>query len=192
LERRFKITINDFTKHLGINIDCLDLGEVKLRQRKLLGALFKEYPPTGRKANQPQHISRTNANDNVNDQGNEPCEQREYLHLLGMLNYIAHTQPDISTALSYAATKNMNPTKANFKEFLLVVDYLWQMKEKELILHPAQDKNAPLKLICHVDASYLAHEDAKSHAGYCLSFGKCGSFYSKSSKQKLVSTSSTC
>ncbi|MFO0446982.1 MAG: Ty1/Copia family ribonuclease HI, partial [Planctomyces sp.] len=45
--------------------------------------------------------------------------------------------------------------------------------------------------ICHVDASYLAHEDAKSHTGYCLSFGKFGSFYSKSSKQKLVATSST-
>jgi hypothetical protein len=25
-----------------------------------------------------------------------------------------------------------------------------------------QEKDAPLKLICHVDASYLAHSDAKS------------------------------
>jgi len=64
---------------------------VKSGQRKLLGALFEEYPPTGRKANQPQSISRNDANENVNDQGNEPCEQREYLHFLGMLNYIAHT-----------------------------------------------------------------------------------------------------
>jgi hypothetical protein len=191
LERRFKITINDFTEHLGINIDRLNSGAVKLRQRKLLGALFEEYPLTGRKANQPQHTSRTNANDNVNDQVNEPCEQREYLHLLGMLNYIAHTRLDISTALSYAATKNTNPTKANFKELLLVVDYLWQTKEKGLILHPGQGKNAPNTLTCHVDASYLAHKDAKSHTGYCLSFGKFGSFYSKSSKQKLVATSST-
>jgi hypothetical protein len=108
-----------------------------------------------------------------------------------MLNYISHTRPDISTALSYAATKNKNPTKANFDELLLVVDYLWQTKEKGFILHPAPYKNAPLTLICHVDASYLAHEDAKSHTGYCLSFGKFGSFYSKSSKQKLVATSST-
>jgi len=191
LERKFKITINDFTKHLGINIDHLNSGAVKLRQRKLLGALFEEYPPTGRKANQPQPISRNDANKNVNDQGNEPCEQREYLHLLGMLNYIAHTQPDISTALSYAATKNANPIKANFEELLRVVDYLWQTKEKGLILHPAPYKNTPLTLICHVDAYYLAHEDIKSHTGYCLSFGKFGSFYSKSSKQKLVATSST-
>ena len=191
LEQKFKITINDFTKHLGINIDRLNSGAVKLRQRKLLGNLFEEYPPSGRRANQPQRISRNDAMNTVDDQGNQPCDQREYLHLLGMLNYISHTRPDISTALSYAATKNTNPTKANFDELLLVVDYLWQTKEKGLILHPAPYKNAPLTLICHVDASYLAHEDAKSHTGYCLSFGKFGSFYSKSSKQKLVATSST-
>ena len=71
------------------------------------------------------------------------------------------------------------------------MDYLWQTKEKGLILHPAQEKNAPLKLICHADASYLAHSDAKSHTGYCLSFGNFRSFYSKSSKQKLVATSLT-
>jgi len=108
-----------------------------------------------------------------------------------MLNYISHTRLDISTALSYAASKNTHLTKANFDELLLVVDYLWQTKEKGLILHPAPYKNAPLTLICHVDASYLAHKDAKSHTGYCLSFGEIGSFYSKSSKQMLVATSST-
>jgi hypothetical protein len=72
---------------------------VKLRQRKLLGALFEEYPPSGRKASQPQRLNR-NDEHGVNDQGKEPCGQREYLHLLGMLNYIAHSRPDISTALS--------------------------------------------------------------------------------------------
>ena len=190
LQQKFKITSHDFTKHLGINIERLESGAVKLRQRKLLGALFDEYPPSGRKVNQPQRAKRMDTN-NVNDQEKEPCEQREYLHLLGMLNYIAHSRPDISTALSYAATKNSNPTKEDFNELLLVVDYLWQTKEKGLILHPTQERNSPLKLICHVDASYLAHPDAKSHTGYCLSFGKFGSFYSKSSKQKLVATSST-
>ena len=157
----------------------------------MLGSLFEEYPPSGRGVNQPQRISRNDAMKTVDDQGNQPCDKREYLHLLGMLNYISHTRPDISTALSYAATKNTNPTKANFDELLLVVDYLWQTKEKGLILHPAPYKNAPSTLICHIDASHLAHRDAKSHTGYCLLFGKFGSFYSKSSKQKLVATSST-
>jgi len=92
LEQKFKITINDFTKHLGINIDHLNSGAVKLRQRKLSGSQFEEYPPTGRRVNEPQHISRNDATKTVNDQGNQPCEQREYLHLFGMLNYISHTR----------------------------------------------------------------------------------------------------
>jgi len=41
------------------------------------------------------------------------------------------------------------------------------------------------------DASYLAHEDAKSHTGYFLSFYEFGSFYSRTSKKKLDTTSST-
>ena len=48
----------------------------------------------------------------------------------------------------------------------------------------------PLTLIYHVDASYLAHKDAKSHTGYCMSLGRFGSFYAKSMKQKLIATSS--
>jgi hypothetical protein len=108
------------------------------------------------------------------------------------MHYIAYCCPDNSMALSFAATKNSNPMTQDFKDLQLVlVYYLWQTKEKGLILHPAQNKNAPPQLICHVDASYLAHPDAKSHTGYCLSFGRFGSVYSKSSKQKLLATSST-
>ena len=42
-----------------------------------------------------------------------------------------------------------------------------------------------------MDASDLAHKDAKSHTDYCMSLGRFGSFYAKSIKQKLVAKSST-
>jgi hypothetical protein len=51
--------------------------------------------------------------------------------------------------------------------------------------------NRELILTCYVDASYLTLHDSKSHTGFCLSFGEIGTFYSKSSKQTLVATSST-
>jgi hypothetical protein len=62
-------------------------------------------------------IMKANAND-ANDQDKEPCEQHEYFHLLRMLNDISHSHPDISTALSYAATKSSDPTKQDFKDLL--------------------------------------------------------------------------
>jgi hypothetical protein len=51
-------------------------------------------------------------------------------------------------------------------------------------------RNADLQLRCYVDASYLTHQDSKSHTGYTMSFGTIGTFYSKSLKQTAVSTSS--
>ena len=48
----------------------------------------------------------------------------------------------------------------------------------------------PLTIYCYVDASYLLHNDSKSHTGYTISFGPTGSFISKSKKQNLISTSS--
>jgi hypothetical protein len=56
LEKKFKITINDFTKHLGINVDRLNSGAVKLRQRKLLGSLFEESTNREKSEPTPMHI----------------------------------------------------------------------------------------------------------------------------------------
>ena len=62
------------------------------------------------------------------------------------------------------------------------------MQDIGLILK-AGEPNRDLILKCYVDASYLTHPDSESHHGYCI--GGIGSFYSKSSKQQLISTSST-
>ena len=48
----------------------------------------------------------------------------------------------------------------------------------------------PLKLHAYIDASYGVHEDGKSHSALALTLGQ-GSILAKSSKQKLVTKSST-
>ena len=68
--------------------------------------------------------------------------------------------------------------------------YAEATQEEGLILKVGKP-NRDLILKCYVDANYLIHPNSKSHQGYCLSFGDIGTFYSKSSKQQLVSTSST-
>ena len=44
---------------------------------------------------------------------------------------------------------------------------------------------------CEVDASYLIHPDSKGHTGYTIGLHPNGTFYNRSAKQTLVSTSST-
>ena len=50
--------------------------------------------------------------------------------------------------------------------------------------------DTPVKVIAYIDASYAVHADKKSHTGCIITLGK-GAIYSKSSTQKLNTTSST-
>jgi hypothetical protein len=121
----------------------------------------------------------------------EEVTQMEYLHLLGMLNYMTRSRPDISTALSFAATHSAKPMEGHLEELKHIVQYLWNTRERSLIIRKGNSPNSPLTLTCYVDASYLTHPDSRSHSGYCMSFGNIGTFYVKSSKQQLMATSST-
>ena len=189
MTKRFEITVNaEADHHLGVNIQRLEDGSLKLTQSKLLTAIFEECadalagmssrPTVPLKPNKPQ------------DGDDSAYEKRDYLHLLGMLNYLLRSRPDIATALSYAATKSPSPTRQDYDNLLDIVRYLWKTKHVGLIIRPG-NAGEPLRLKCYVDASFLSHGDSRGHSGYCLALGDLSSFYSKSSKQQLVATSST-
>ena len=114
----------------------------------------------------------------------------DYLHLEGALIYLTKSRPDIQTAVSFGATHSVSPTRGDFDELIHCLKYLQSTRECGLVLRAGRP-GRELVLKCYVDASWLTHPDSKSHQGYCLSFGDIGTFYSKSSKQQLVSTSST-
>jgi hypothetical protein len=119
-----------------------------------------------------------------------PLDQTKYLHLLGAMIYLTKSRPDIATAVSFGAVFAAHPTMGAYRELLHCLKYLYDTKSHGLILR-AGAANREFKLKCYVDASYLTHSDSKSHTGFCMSFGDVGTFYSKSSKQTLVATSST-
>jgi histone deacetylase 1/2 len=164
-------------------------GSVKLTQKKLLHLIFEEYCPEEIKGVRGTSVPARSTLSIPDD--DEPILQRDYLHLLGMLNYLTRSRPDIATALSFAATHSSNPLQSNFNQLLLVVRYLWDTRDKSLIIRRGSGPDSPLILTCYVDASYLTHPDSRSHTGYCMSFGTTGTFYVKSTKQQLVATSST-
>jgi len=188
LRERYKITVNEeVNEYLGIKMTNLSNGDVKLTQPKLLSGLFEEHKDDidyNKSVLSPQRLTHLQDNDQT------PMDQTEYLHLLGALIYLTKSRPDISTAVSFGSVHAAKPTRGAYSELLLIVHYLWQTQEQGLILK-ALEPGRNLRLTCYVDASYLTHADSKSHTGFCLSFGEIGTFYSKSSKQTLVTTSST-
>lgn len=189
LKKKYEITVDlDVSSYLGIHIEKTSGGDRLLSQPKLLNDLFEEFKPwdlvgTSR-VQAPMRMESSQCKDPTK------VSARVYLHLLGILLYLTKTRPEISTAVSFAATKASNPTQGDYEELLHCVQYLYNTKDKCLTLIKGKP-NRDLVLKCFVDASYLTHSDSKSHSGYCLSFGDVGTFYSKSAKQSLISTSST-
>ena len=190
VKSQFKITVkSDVDLYLGIHFDYLPNGDVKITQPKLLQGLLEEYKDelAMHRARVPITPQRKESSKSITD---EPIDPSEYLHLEGALIYLTKSRPDIQTTVSFGATHSVNPTRGDFEELIHCLKYLESTQNTGLILK-AGEPFRELILKCYVDASYLTHPDSKSHQGYCLSFGDIGSFYSKSSKQQLVSTSST-
>jgi hypothetical protein len=186
---KFPYTAQDnLDSFLGIHIDKQTDGSVKLTQPKLLAEIFEEFKPKDMR-DTPKVLTPQSSKDD-DTWSNVPINRTTYLHLLGALLYVVKSRPDIATAVSFAATYAVNPTEGAYEELLRCVQYLWNTREAGLVLQTGIP-GSELKLRCYVDASYLTHKDSKSHTGYCLSFGTIGTFYARSTKQTLMTTSST-
>jgi hypothetical protein len=188
--KKYQYTVqHDVESYLGIAITRLPDGTVRLTQPKLLAELFAEFEDMiiGQRAVTTPHSGKSEMSP---DWDSTPIERQKYLHLLGALLYVTMSRPDIATAVSFAATHSVSPSEGAYRELIRCVQYLYHTQEVGLVLHPGKP-GEDLILRCFVDASYLTHSDSKSHTGYCLSFGTIGTFYSKSTKQTVVTTSST-
>jgi hypothetical protein len=188
---KFKITVvEDVKEYLGISMETLENGDCRLTQPKLLGGILSEYEDQLSTKLMRTIISPQRVHDEAAVANSKRMDQTEYLHLLGSLIYMTKSRPDIATAVSFAATYAAQPTEGAFKEMLHILRYLSETRLCGITLK-AGVAGRELSLRCYVDASYLTHRDSKSHTGYCMSFGTVGTFYSKSGKQTLVTTSST-
>jgi hypothetical protein len=191
MREKFEITvINEVEEYLGIKMDYMANGDVKLTQPKLLGALLDEHSVELESMSMRGIPSPQRDQDTFKIESSAEMGRTEYLHLLGALIYLTKSRPDIATAVSFSSTYSAKPTVGAYAELLLILQYLKRTRDYGLVLR-AGFPGRELKLTCYVDASYLTHSDSKSHTGYTLSFGEVGTFYSKSSKQTLVATSST-
>ena len=193
----YPITVDyNVTSHLGIGLIYNDDGSVTLNQSKLLQQIFAEHPQLQTKSKYPmltKFNTQTRNEEEENEIKNEVIDK--YGRLLGQLNYLPISRPDITTSVSYSATKSKNPRPEDFEALLQIVSYLKQTEDYGLTLYPRNpEENDNLYLTAYVDAAYMSHPDSSSHTGFCISLGSMhprSYFYTKSSKQKCIATSST-
>ena len=83
-------------------------------------------------------------------------------------------------------TRVREPTVQDYGKLQRLLKYVNNSRDLCLTLEAEEGWG----LFAYIDASYGMHPDGKSHTGVCMLLGK-GAFYVQSSKQKIVSKSST-
>ena len=185
VETKFEVTVEPVDNYLGVHYQKLEDGSVQKTQPKLLEDLFEKHHIVNRPlVKTPGLVASGGPRDST------PFDSTTFLCLLGSLLYVLCSRPDIGFAVSWAATKANTPTVSDWKDLLRCLQYLYQTREKGLIIYK-QPKGCPLQMYIYVDASYLLYPDSKAQTGYSFSINDIGTFHSKSQKQPIVTTSST-
>jgi hypothetical protein len=173
--------------YLGMTLDFSKPGEVTITMINYLKGLLHDAPKEMRgSAATPaaSHLFEVNQENPVL-LGNEKADI--YVHIAMQLLYVSQrARPVLRTAVSFLCGRLTKPDVDDYKKLTRFVKYLDCTVDMPLVL-TADDTG---KVWWYVDASYAVHVDMKSHTGGTMSLGK-GSLYSTSSKQKLVTRSST-
>ena len=174
----------DLHNYLGMQWDFTDKGQVTISMEGYVTEILRKYDVRVR--------YKTPATDALfttdNDSPSLPPLKQELFHSAVMtLHYLAkRTRSDILTAVSWCATRVLKPTEEDERKLDRILGYLLATKDQKLVLRIGPT----CELRAYVDASFGLYPDGKSITGAVLMLGNAP-IYVKSSKQKIVTRSST-
>lgn len=116
--------------------------------------------------------------------------QSAWFHsVVAKLAYLAkRARPECLTAVAYLATRVTKCTDDDVDKLKRVLKYIAKTRERGVVLRPGR---LGVCVRVYVDAAYGVHSDGKSHTGSCVVIGDVGAVHCKSSKQSIVTKSST-
>ena len=179
--------LNTFT---GVNIIYYDDQTIEISQKIYIENLLQQYNLINCNA-APTPISLNKCKEQILEES-QVCDNTIYRKLLGSLNYLVKTRPDICYAVSFHATKANNPTMADYTGLKRILRYLKGTINLGITFYPSMDTDdTDVILYCWCDASFATCDDKRSQSGYCFSLGlNNGMFFSRSFKQTPIALSS--
>ena len=119
-----------------------------------------------------------------------PEEVRVWFHRsVAMILYMAkRARPELLTAVSYLATRVTKCDGDDVDKLMRLVRYIRATRDMGMVLRPGA---SGIRVSLFVDASYGVHVDGRSHTGSCVVIGDLGAVHCRSSKQQIVTKSST-
>jgi hypothetical protein len=117
-------------------------------------------------------------------------EEAEWFHsYTAKLLYLAkRVRPEMLTAVGFLTTRVNCCDEDDLAKLRRALGYLYGTKERGIVLRIGES----VQVSAYIDASYGVHESSgKSHTGCAIVLGLGGPVFAKSTKQKIVSKSST-
>ena len=172
----------DVLPYLGMCISQPSGGECRITMPQYVDKLLSKYNISKFSS------SPTTADLFTIDHNSTAINRTEFLSELMSVMFLAtRIRPDMLLPLAYLATRGNTPTVQMQQHLTRVLQYLNATKNHYLRFTPTD-----YKLYAWVDASYNVHCDSKGHSGISITLGRHNApLYCRSSKQKLVTRSST-
>ncbi len=188
LESRYgqmKITRGSIHSYLGMTFDYSTPGEVRVSMGGYIQDLIRISGTASTKVKTPATANLFKIREECEPL--EPKEAARFHSMTAKLLYLAkRTRPEILVATIFLTTRVQHPDEDDQRKLQRVLNYLQTEPDLDLTLRA----DSLTTVTAYVDASYAVHNDFKSHTGGVITLGG-GPIHVKSSKQKLVSKSST-
>ena len=181
---KVKVKWGEKHPYLGMIANFQQTGVVTIGNPGFVMDILKEYGET--------RLSTTPAGENLFNVRESPPlstpEAKRFHSFVAKLLYLSkRTRPDILTLVAFLTTRVHAPTEDDRSKLHKGMGYLAGTIDLCLTL----EVKGPIKVTAFVDASFATHNsDMRSHTGVYITLGK-GAIYCRSSKQKLVTKSST-
>jgi hypothetical protein len=184
-----KSTRTQILEFLGMSIDMSEEGSAKITMSGTEERILKEAQlgESKRKMSSP-------AADNLFDVDESspalPERERKIFHrLVARLLYLAkRCRPECLLAVSFLTTRVTKATEEDRVKLNRLISYLRDAPNRGIRLTPGK---GGVHANGYIDAAYGVHEDGKSHTGACITIGEAGPVLSDSSRQSIVTKSST-
>jgi hypothetical protein len=177
---------------LGLNIERPEPQLIGVNQKGYLENLLESYEDDIDSV--PQNRVNTPCGEDIfrpNHSGAdaEPIEITPFLSKLMRTRYLVRTRPDIELACSGLCTRSRAPVKGDMNALNKLLAYLKTTPNYGIAI-----RKSNMELMALFDAAFGVHLDRKSHNGHLAVLGSGSSripVYWRSTKQKIVATSST-
>ena len=180
------ITVHDGAKHnfLGMTFDYSVDGKCTVDMPGYVEDIISTYR-VQKTAKTPASVCLFDIDDKSPRLDKERSER--FHSATAKLLYLAlRSRPDMLTAVSFLTTRVQQPTEQDEGKLDRVLAYLKGSKDLNLTFEP--DKH--VSILASIDASHGVHADGKGHTGGTYWLGR-GALFSQSSKQRIVSKSSS-